>query len=221
MSWTEATLHIIDFEGNKTSGILEYGLVTVRGAEILETRTRLCGPIGRIREEDVRTHGIRPAVIKGEAPFAHEWDLFLGRRKTGFFGAHFASVENSLIRSVWPFPGTVPDFTGGTAGMVDWGPWVDTGRLLPNLYSGLSGAGLADLIEAFGQRDRLEELAAEYCPEDRRRYHCALYDALASAVLISVPAKEPAYRRHSLRWLLEMSSGSAARSEPLRQKRLL
>jgi DNA polymerase III epsilon subunit-like protein len=220
MSWTEATLHIIDFEGNKTSGILEYGLVTVRGPEILETRTRLCGPIGRIREEDVRTHGIREADVNGEAPFAHEWDLFLGRRKTGFFGAHFASVENSLIRSVWPFPGTVPDFTGGAAGRVDWGPWVDTGRLLPNLFTGLTGAGLADLIEAFGRRDRLEKLAAEHCPEDRRGYHCALYDALASAVLLSVIAEEPTCRHRSLRWLLEMSAGSASRSESLRQRRL-
>lgn len=220
MSWTEATLHIIDFEGSKASGILEYGLVTVEGGRILETRTRLCRPTGRVSEEDRRTHGIRAEEAEREAPFAEEWDLFLSRRKKGFFGAHFASVENSLIRSVWPFPGAVPDFSGVTSGLAGWGPWVDTGRLLPNLYAGLPGAGLADLIEAFRLRGRLEALAAEHCPAVRRGYHCALYDALASAVLLSVIAEEPSYRRRSLRWLLEMSAGSATRGEALRQRRL-
>lgn len=220
MSWTEATLHIIDFEGSKASGILEYGLVTFRGGEIVETRTRLCRPTGRVSEEDSRTHGICVEEAEREAPFAEEWDLFLSRRRTGLFGAHFASVENSLIRSVWPFPGAVPDFSGVTPGQAGWGPWVDTGRLLPNLYAGLSGAGLEALVEAFGRRQRLEALAGVYCPAERRRYHCALYDALASAVLLMAVAEEPAYRRQSLRWLLEMSAGSASRSESLRQRRL-
>jgi len=31
---------------------------------------------------------------------------------------------------------------------------------------------------------RLDALAAEHCPPNRRRYHCALYDALAAALVL-------------------------------------
>jgi DNA polymerase-3 subunit epsilon len=36
----------------------------------------------------------------------------------------------------------------------------------------------------FQEQHRLDEWAAVHCPETRRKYHCALYDALASALLI-------------------------------------
>ena len=39
--WKDTPVHFIDFEGNSTSGIIEFGVVTLRGGEIAETRTRL------------------------------------------------------------------------------------------------------------------------------------------------------------------------------------
>ncbi len=220
MSWLDATVHVIDFEGSRASGILEYGMVTIQGGLIRETHTRLCRPTGEIREEDVRTHGIRREEADRHEPFSREWDLFSGRRKTGPFAAHFAPVENSLIKSVWPYPGRSPDFTGLGGTTVEWGPWVDTGRLLPRLFEGLPGAGLSGLVEAFGCRETLDRLAGEYCPPERGGYHCALYDALGSALLLLKIAEFPQFRDRSLAWLLEMSAGSGDKGEVLRQRRL-
>ncbi len=220
MNWTDAILHVIDFEGSKASGILEYGLVTVKSGTIGETRTRLCRPTGRIREEDLRTHGIRREEAVVHEPFSAEWALFSGLRQTGPFAAHFASVENSLIKSVWPYPRASPDFTGIGEATADWGPWVDTGRLVPRLFEGIPGAGLSELIDVFGCRDYLDDLAREHCPPERGSYHCALYDALASALLLLKVGEYPQFRDRSLAWLLEMSAGSGEKSEALRQRRL-
>ena len=41
-------IHFIDFEGNRTSGILEFGVVTLHGETIEAARTRLCGATGRV-----------------------------------------------------------------------------------------------------------------------------------------------------------------------------
>ena len=220
MNWTEATVHVIDFEGSRRSGILEFGVATVRGGRVVETRTRLCRPRGRVSREEVRTHGIRAEEAERGEPFETEWAYFTARRRTGPFAAHFAAVENSLLKSVWPYPGNVPDFTGMAASSSDWGPWVDSGRLLPGLFEGLCGIGLSELIEAFDQTEALARLAEEHCPPDRRAYHCALYDALASALLLFVVAGYPEYRDRSLSWLLEMSAGSGRDGERLRQRRL-
>ena len=38
------------------------------------------------------------------------WERFAGLRATGPLAAHFAPVENSLLRKVWPYPREVPDF---------------------------------------------------------------------------------------------------------------
>ncbi len=219
MNWMEATLHVIDFEGSRSSGILEYGLVVMKGGEIVETATRLCCPTGEIREEDIRTHGIRKEHASLHEPFTCEWELFSRSRKNGPLAAHFASVENSLLKSVWPYPGISPDFTGMSARSLQWGPWVDTGRLIPRLFKRIPGAGLAELIDAFGYEGKLEALAREHCSPSRRKYHCALYDALGSALLLLKIAEYPEFRDRSLRWLLEMSAGSGDKSEELRQSR--
>jgi DNA polymerase-3 subunit epsilon len=43
---------------------------------------------------------------------------------------------------------------------------------------------LSILIQRLKLSDRLNQWAERYCPSDRRRFHCALYDALASALII-------------------------------------
>ncbi|MEX2382504.1 MAG: 3'-5' exonuclease [Opitutales bacterium] len=220
MFWTEGAIHFIDFEGSLESGILEYGLATLKNGKITETKTRLCRPTGRVRERDVATHQIREEQAMRFAPFSDEWALFTDCRRTGPLAAHFASTENSLIKSVWPYPPASPDFTGIHASLVEWGPWVDTGRILPALFRNLPDAGLEALIGAFSLQEELDSLAKAHCPGDRAGYHCALYDAMAAALLLLEVGRCEAYRNKPMGWLLEMSAGTGKKREELRQTRL-
>lgn len=216
-SWTEQIIHFVDFEGSVASGILEYGVVTMRGGAVLETRTRLCRATGRVRPEDASVHGIEAAATAGCAPFGEDFGLFTGWRETGPLAAHFANAENTLIKSVWPYPRTSPDFARPGAGTTEWGPWIDTGRLYPQFYPTLASAKLGELVATFGLQARLDGLAAEHCPAERRFYHAALYDALAGALLLGRLAAEPSLAERSCAWLLAMSTLDGEKRDALQQ----
>lgn len=218
--WTEQLIHFVDFEGSVASGILEYGVVSLRGAEIVATDTRLCRATGRVRVEDVAVHGIDAATAAEHAPFADEFERFARLRESGPLAAHFANAENTLIKSVWPYPRTSPDFARPGATTAEWGAWIDTGRLYPQFYPALTSAKLADVVAAFGLQPKLDELAAAHCPAERRHYHCALYDALAGALLLARLAEEPALAKRSCAWLLEMSTLDGGKRDAFRQGEL-
>lgn len=218
MSWTEHIIHFVDFEGAAGCGILEFGVVTARGSDILDTVTRRCAPTGWVRAADVAMHGLGERELAGAAPFVGEFERFAVLRETGPLAAHFAGAEQGMIKSVWPYPRRSPDFArGGSEGVVEWGPWIDTGRLYPQFYPGLVSAKLGDLVAVFGLQARLDEAAARWCPPERRRYHAALYDALAGALLLTRLAEEPTLRERSVGWLIAMSTLDGARRDDLRQ----
>lgn len=206
MSWSLQTIHFIDFEGSVASGILEYGVVTMRNGEIEDTATRLCRATGRVRAEDVAVHGIEATAVAANAPFTDEFERFAAWRETGPLAAHFAQAENTMIKSVWAYPRKSPDFVRPEKTATEWGPWVDTGRLYPQLYPSLGSAKLGDLVARCGLQGELDGEAARYCPKDRCRYHAALYDALAGALLLRRLAREPTVAAQSLAWLLTMST---------------
>jgi len=104
---------------------------------------------------------------------------------------------------------------------VDWGPWIDTGRLYAELFPRLASGRLEDLVAACGLQADLDTLAAAHCPPARRRYHAALYDALAGALLLARLAAEPAAADRSMAWLLEKSTGDPEKRDALRQGELL
>ena len=39
--WTEIPIHVVDFEGSLRTGVVEYGVVTLLGGDIINTSTRL------------------------------------------------------------------------------------------------------------------------------------------------------------------------------------
>jgi DNA polymerase-3 subunit epsilon len=220
MAWPQQIIHFVDFEGSVASGILEYGVVALRGTDILETHTRLCRATGRVRAEDAAVHGLDADAVAAHAPFGEDFEKFARWRETGPLAAHFANAENTLIKSVWPYPRTSPDFARPGAVATDWGPWVDTGRIYPQLYPSLATAKLGDLVAAFALQSRLDALAAVHCPPDRRRYHAALYDALAGALLLARLADEPAVAGQSAGWLLAVSTLDPEKRDALRQSNL-
>lgn len=215
--WTDTPVHFIDFEGNAASGILEFGVVTLRGGEIAATRTRLCGAQGAIREEDAAIHGLRAAQVAGAAPFRDEWDFFAGLRASGPLAAHYASAENHLLKSVWAYPRSAPDFARPGQTATEWGPWIDTGRLYPQFFPQMGDGKLAQLITATGLQAELEVQAATHCPPVRCHYHAALYDALAGALLLRALLQRPELASATLPWLLQMSTLDGEKRGALQQ----
>ena len=206
MSWVSQTIHFVDFEGSVSSGILEYGVVSLRAGMIVDTATRLCRATGRVRAEDAAVHGIEADAVADALPFAEEWERFSVLRETGPLAAHFASAENTMLKSVWAYPRSSPDWLRPGELATDWGPWIDTGRLYPQLYDGIESARLEELVGCMGLQNELDRVALQVCPPTRCRYHAALYDALAGALLLRQLATEPEVASQSVAWMLTMST---------------
>ncbi len=220
MHWRAVPIHFVDFEGSLAGGVVEYGVAVLQGGEVVETATRLCWPGGAIRREDSAVHGIGAADVAGAAPLADDWERFAGWRQRGLLAAHFAGTENSLLKAAWPFARRSPDFSRPGQMTNDWGPWVDTGRLLPQLFRGIESARLEDLVTQFGLGEALAAAAEQYCPPGRRRYHAALYDALAAALLLRAALGRTEFEAATVAWLVELSSLDPARREARRQGKL-
>ena len=217
MPWADTPIHFIDFEGNATSGVIELGVVTLRGGEITETRTRLCRALGRVAPEDTAVHGLTAPVLRAAAPFKDEWEYFATLRETGPLAAHFASVENHLLKLTWAYPRRAPDFARPGKTTTEWGPWIDTGRLYPQLFPKLGDGKLEELVAAGGLQTELSQLAVRHCPVGRRQYHAALYDALAGALLLRALLSRPEFAGATIPWLLQLSTLDGGKRDALQQ----
>jgi DNA polymerase-3 subunit epsilon len=217
MRWADTPIHFIDFEGNAASGIIEFGVVTLRGGSIAETRTRLCRALGRVAPEDTAVHGLSEPALRAAASFKDEWEYFAGLRATGPLAAHFAPAENHLLKRVWAYPRNAPDFARPGKTTAEWGPWIDTGRLYPQFFPLLSDGKLQELVAAGGLQATLDTLAAQHCPAGRRQYHAALYDALAGALLLRALLARPELAGATIPWLLQMSTLDGGKRGALRQ----
>lgn len=209
---------MIDFEGTRKSGIVEYGIVTLEGGAITETYTRLCQPVGVITVWDTRQHGIRFKEVQRMAPFSEDWELFSTLRARGPFSAHHAVVENALLKDVWPYPRRASPL-GASVGssLLEWGPWVDTRHIFATGFPDLKQYRLGYLIDRFRLRGQLEALAKRHCPLGRRRPHAALYDAIAAALLLQYLGKQPGFEHMDLDWLRSVSTVRAERRQRLEQ----
>ncbi len=220
MSWTEQPIFFVDFEGNRTSGVLEFGVVEVLRGKIVSACTRLCAATGRVSVEDAAVHGLTAAKVSGHAPFADEWEFFASLRERGPLAAHYAGVENSLLKSVWPYPRNSPDFARPGERVIDWGPWIDTARLYAQLYPRLESGKLEALVAASSLQGELDALATAHCPPERRRYHAALYDALAGALLLAALARDPQLASLTTMQLLALSTLDPEKRDALQQREL-
>jgi len=214
-------IHVIDFEGSRQSGVVEYGYVTLEHGEIVDSQTRICAPVGTITDIDRGQHGISEDRASREALFEAEWPLFARLRETGPFCAHNASVEDGFLRAVWSCPRTSPNFSEPDQTTASWAPWLDTLYIYRRVYPQLENHKLQALIILFDLQSALDAQAAIVCPAERRHYHCALYDALASALLLRRLADEPSLKDASLRWLFIQSAASGAARENMGQQELL
>lgn len=220
MSWIEQPIFFVDFEGSRGSGVLEYGVVTLWRGEIVDTRTRLCAAAGRVRAEDTAVHGLSEEALRERQPFADEWEFFAGLRERGPLAAHYAGVENALLKAVWPYPRNSPDFARPGESVIDWGPWVDTARIYAQLFPQAESGQLERLVAQMGLQEELDAAARTFCPSERCRYHAALYDALAGALLLRRLARDPQVAGLSTMQLLALSTLDARKRERLQQREL-
>jgi DNA polymerase-3 subunit epsilon len=220
MRWVEQPIFFIDFEGSLLSGVVEYGVATVQDGKVTSTLTRACAPTGRIRPDDIRVHGLREDALAGCVPFSADWEVFAARRELGPFAAHYAGAENSLLRAIWPYPRNSPDFARPGNRVAEWGPWIDSARIYAQLYPGLDSGGLETLVAACGLQAELDQLAGAHCPPGRRRYHAALYDALAGALLLGSLARQPKLAALTLTQMIALSTLDPRKREAIVQREL-
>jgi DNA polymerase-3 subunit epsilon len=220
MAWTAQPLYFIDFEGSLTSGILEYGAVTLHEGRITGAVTRLCAPTGRIRAEDTEIHGLREDSLSQFEPFSADWELFADMRGKGPLAAHYAGAESSLLRATWPYPRNSPDYARPGNHVIDWGPWVDSAKIYAQLYPSLESGRLESVVVACGLQSELDLLAAAYCPPARRRYHAALYDALAGALLLASLARHPQLATLTMTQVLALSTLDGKKRGSILQREL-
>jgi len=183
-SWTEIPIHVVDFEGSGRTGVVESGVATLLGGEIITTCTSLHAARGAVPSIDTQCHGLSQCDLAGATPFEAEWDRWVSLRRTGVLAAHNATVEAGLLRATWPRPSVVPSYVGDMTPVAEWGPWIDTCRLARAWVPTLGEYGLSSLVSALRLAPRLDALASQHCPPGRRQYHCALYDALAAALIL-------------------------------------
>lgn len=219
-NWASLPIHVIDFEGSNEYGVIEYGIAVVRDAAVAECHSGVCEAEGEITQRDSWKHGLRHQDTEGQPEFSQHWTLFNNLRKQGPFCAHHASVENRLLKRSWPYPSVSPGFLKPDERVASWGPWIDTRAIYQKVYPDLDEYKLGSLIKAFHLQEALDNLAREYCPGKRCSYHCALYDALASAVLLLQLGNQKEFEAMTIEWLIETSMPDAS-AEAVRQTKLL
>lgn len=220
MSWIDHPIYFLDFEGGRASGVVEYGVATLQGGRVVETKTRLCGATGRVRAEDTAVHGLTEEEVSTAPPLSADWDYFAGLRERGPLGAHYAGAENSLLKCIWPYPRRSPDFVRPGSQLVEWGPWIDSARLYAQLYPRLASGRLEAVVVASGLQAELDALASARCPPHRRHYHAALYDALACALLVAALARHPQCAQLTLGQMIALSTLDPGKRERLTQDEL-
>ena len=220
MKWTDIPVHVIDFEGSFRTGVVEFGIVTLVGGGIAAVETRLCRSRQKLPPEETRVHGLTDGDLLETEPFEAEWARFAALRESGVLAAHFSATENRLLRVVWPCPRLSPDFLNPGREIAEWGPWVDTGRLAGELLPKATPAGLESVVEKLQLGTDLAARAKRLCPETRARFHCAPFDALASALVLLRLASDSAGEPWSLSRLLATSTADPARRDDRSQTRL-
>ncbi|MBU61540.1 MAG: hypothetical protein CMI26_03440 [Opitutae bacterium] len=208
MSWTRSKIAVLDFEGDAVSGVVEFGVVVIKGSKIISTETKQCRPLRQLHPKSIEIHGLKQRDLLGLEPFQQNQRFFAEMRNSvDVFCAHHASVEENLLKSTWPYRPIQNEKQS-----FDWGPWVDTLQLYKKLYPGIGNYSLGNLIDTFGLGDCLKNNALRTCPSGRQSFHCALYDTLASALLLTRLAEAPEISMGSLEWLIEKSNSGQKQS---------
>lgn len=119
----------------------------------------------------------RHAVLRreiAEAPTPQKlWPQIQQRLVERPLCAHNVATEKKFIRAMAP--------------MHSFGPWIDTLRIARKVWPGRTSYALGDLIVTLGLKQRVDELCLG------KKAHDALYDAVASAMLLEHLLEQPGW----------------------------
>lgn len=208
MSHTPAfgPIHVLDFEGSLHSGVVEAGIACYEGGLITECFSQQYRPTGKIAIQEESIHGLKEDTLHSYPTFNEQFEVFQSFRKKGIWAAHHAPTEANFLKRAWAYPGQTSILIDGIAFQsTDWGPWIDTHLIYQKLYPRLPSYQLMDLVAAFHLRDELYELANLACPHDRRHPHAALFDAIATSLLLKRLMLDFGNHAMSVKWLLAQS----------------
>lgn len=194
----------IDFEGSSKLGIVEYGIVEIFNGAIMSAKTAICSPKEAISKREAEFFDISNSEAQKHPPFAEVMPMFCECRKRGIFMAHNAVVEDSFLRAESPSAGIVPDFLRG-GNVNTWAVWLDTCVLMRNIFPNAESVKLSECIKLLKLQSRLDAEAEKYCPPDRRKWHCALYDAIASALILIAITELDGFADVNIEWLARYS----------------
>lgn len=211
-------IYAIDFEGSLQTGILEYGIVGFSPQDgIFFTKTQFCKNRTTIPISETACHGLSTEDLDGCEDFSQHIDVFMALRQKALFCAHNAAFENRLLSAYCPW---VPNaYSVLPASDQRWGPWLDT-WFLYRKYLKMQTCTVEQLIAFCNLSGILSQLSGKFCPEGRKKFHCALFDALACAILFLNFIRSEACVGKNLLWLLQQS-GTKSTSETLKQQDLL
>lgn len=110
-----------------------------------------------------KVHGITPDDLTDAPSLVSLWPELKSRIEGAAVVAHGKGTEKRFLRA---FPGH------------PFGPWIDTLLLARAAWPELPSHALGDLCQHLGLTESIDQL----CPD--RRWHDALYDAIASLVIL-------------------------------------
>ena len=76
MIWTHSKIAVLDFEGEVSSGVVEFGVVIIKDLNIISTETKLCSPLGKLHPKTSKIHGLKQNDLSKLEPFRKNQNFF-------------------------------------------------------------------------------------------------------------------------------------------------
>lgn len=166
----QAVFAAIDFESagvakGDTDTPIQIGIAVMPGLEVaaVESFVSYLHTDRPVTWQASQVHGITTADLAGAPTMMSLWPEVKARLGGRLVVAHGAGTEKRFLRA-YPMHG--------------FGPWVDTLQLARRFWPGVRDYSLETLIAAGGLQNDLDAA----CPD--RRFHDALYDAVASLLVL-------------------------------------
>lgn len=189
MKVASTTFTAIDFESagaqpGKTDVPVQIGMATMYGQD-LDGDSLFCSYLRAdqaITWSARKVHGIRDEDIQGAPTFTALWPTVKIALTDRVVVAHGSGTEKRFLRA-FPFHG--------------FGPWVDTLKVAHAAWPDAPRHSLEKLVIMSGLKPEVDAL----CPD--RRWHDALYDAVASLVLLRHIIADFQLGQHNIAALIE------------------
>lgn len=168
LTCSEARFAALDFESagaapGETDVPVQIGIVTFTLSGEMDLWDTYIAAGKPVRWSAAKIHGISDEMLRGAPAYSSLWPDIRQHLQGRIVAGHNLGTEKRFLRT---FPGH------------GFGPWVDTLTLARECYPGLSDYSLEAVCDTLGLSEEVS------CLVSGRKWHDALYDAAASAILL-------------------------------------